>query len=148
MKKRARLGADRETLEKLERWQSYKKEDQLLSLEERELLRKSLQEERKRFKANSGKTTIQSAVESVRKDGKSVVPTRLRPVFNLETLQQNKQLFGSQEKIRQDLQPYIEDPEDIDFKDQTINRSKERSEYKNSPPQSYLEQQTLRHRLN
>jgi len=95
MKKRARLGADRETLEKLERWQSYKKEDQLLSLEERELLRKSLQEERKRFKANSGKTTIQSAVESVRKDGKSVVPTRLRPVFNLETLQQNKQLFGS-----------------------------------------------------
>lgn len=42
MKKRARMGADRETLEKLERWQSYKKEDQLLSLEERELLRKSL----------------------------------------------------------------------------------------------------------
>jgi len=88
MKKRARLGEDRETLDKLERWQSFKGEDQLLSLEEREMLRKSLQEERRRFKTNQGKKAISSTV-SARKDGRSVVPSKLKPVFNLETLQQN-----------------------------------------------------------
>jgi hypothetical protein len=52
LKQRARDGTSKDTIDRLDTWQNRAVEEQFLSMEERQILRKSLQDERRRFKAN------------------------------------------------------------------------------------------------